>query len=680
MNKTLKEINNIYINSDVKLDSEVESKLLTWIQEFASNLDNQVNILVKPLSTNQINIDSEAGIIIAIPNHKIIILNLQSNNEVFEEYYEDIISSIDFINKRYDYERKLGKVRKWGQELLCRVDNIDMLKDIAEYEVPKLIDEKNGKRFVNYVISLLIGSHVPSENVVLEETQDLLQAIKNKIVIYDTKQKEFLHDDFEQKIITIQGLAGTGKTELLIQKIKDIYLNEDNAIIAMTCYNHVLADSLKKRIPELFDAYKVDKQIEWNKRLFVMRSWGSSMTPNTGFYSYICHNYKIPFYRYSYSMSFDTACKLALQELQKIQKFEPIFDYTFIDESQDFSKSFFELAEFVTKKRIIFAGDIFQNVFDNMSESFIKPNIILRNCYRTNPKNLMFSHLLSMGMLENRSIPLRWLNDTEWNYCGYNIERINNSKIKVNREPIKRFDEDIEDDPDFLVIKKQNPNSVVSMTIKTIQDIQKKYPDVKPEDIAIIFLENQDENYKMFNNLEVEINSVLNIEVNKAYITKYNKENTIFLSNRNNIKGLEFPFIICISSKKMSDSKSYRNSLYMVLTRAFITAYLLISDENDGELIENLNLEIKKLQKTDDIIIDEPSIEVKSYLEKQVISPVNLIKSKKEIVEEIMRSKSVSQRSKSKIHKILESILSEDADIDKIERAVSQAIDLIEKL
>jgi superfamily I DNA and RNA helicase len=52
--------------------------------------------------------------------------------------------------------------------------------------------------------------------------------------------------------------------------------------------------------------------------------------------------------------------------------------------------------------------------------------------------------------------------------------------------------------------------------------------------------------------------------------------NTVFLSNRNNVKGLEFPYVICVTSS-IKDDYSYRNAIYMALTRSFIKSYLLVT-------------------------------------------------------------------------------------------------------
>jgi len=75
--------------------------------------------------------------------------------------------------------------------------------------------------------------------------------------------------------------------------------------------------------------------------------------------------------------------------------------------------------------------------------------------------------------------------------------------------------------------------------------------------------------------------------VNKAYETKESIKGELFVSNRNNVKGLEFPFVICVT-EKINNSRSYRNALYMMLTRSFIKTYLLTSLDGNEGLIRSL--------------------------------------------------------------------------------------------
>ena len=46
--------------------------------------------------------------------------------------------------------------------------------------------------------------------------------------------------------------------------------------------------------------------------------------------------------------------------------------------------------------------------------------------------------------------------------------------------------------------------------------------------------------------------------------TKSATEDSVYITNANNVKGLEFPFVICITKKILGQHK-YRNSLYTCL-------------------------------------------------------------------------------------------------------------------
>lgn len=210
-----------------------------------------------------------------------------------------------------------------------------------------------------------------------------------------------------------------------------------------TCHNVILADSLKKRVPEFFNFMKVEEQIQWEKRLWVMRSWGSYGNPNSGVYSYICNHYNIPFSRFSYGNTFDSICKRALDELNQMEDFEACFDYILIDESQDFSEGFFKLCEKVTRKCVYVAGDIFQDIFKDNPSMVVNPDFLLNKCYRTDPRTLMGAHAIGMGLFENTlGLRLRWLEDDQWEACGYDIKREKGEKyIELYRKPLKRFED-----------------------------------------------------------------------------------------------------------------------------------------------------------------------------------------------------------------------------------------------
>ena len=122
--------------------------------------------------------------------------------------------------------------------------------------------------------------------------------------------------------------------------------------------------------------------------------------------------------------------------------------------------------------------------------------------------------------------------------------------------------------------------------------IRHSHSTVKPEDICIVFPVGN-ELYDYAYHIERAIKNKYGYSLNKAYESKSSMEdNAIFLSNRNNVKGLEFAFVICIVPSLLTEkSKSNlvdRNSIYMSLTRSYVQSYLLLNS-GDVYISENKN-------------------------------------------------------------------------------------------
>lgn len=76
-----------------------------------------------------------------------------------------------------------------------------------------------------------------------------------------------------------------------------------------------------------------------------------------------------------------------------------------------------------TKYCLYIAGDIFQNVFEREPISEVNPDFLLNKCYRTDPKTLMCAHAIGMGVFSGPDQYLRWLDDKDWEACGYGIDK-----------------------------------------------------------------------------------------------------------------------------------------------------------------------------------------------------------------------------------------------------------------
>ncbi|MDE7331002.1 MAG: AAA family ATPase [Lachnospiraceae bacterium] len=618
-------------------------------------------VVKKPVIEKKSDYEYEGAFVILVPKHKMMFFDFGKNNEMFDEYVSDFIEDIGYIAKKYEFLKLIGRPRQWKEDFVVKISK----KQCKESSFDELLKENCIKdveliRKGEILISLATGSINEAERLGEGIPDNVLDQIKRKIILFDGEQTKFVFDEPAKKRITIQGLAGTGKTELLLHKIKELYISSEENRIVFTCHNEILADSLRKRVPEFFNFMKVEEQIKWNERLWVMRSWGTQTDCNSGVYSYICHYYSIPFSRFSYNTTFDSICKTALYNLSMIEDFECCFDYILIDESQDFSDGFFKLCEKVSRKCVYVAGDIFQDIFENKSLSVVNPDFLLNKCYRTDPRTLMGAHAIGMGLFENK---LRWLKDEEWEACGYDIRK-ENGIVELHRKPLKRFEDIDIDTTNGIELCQVNDTEYLETTLNIIDEIRRKNPTAAPDDIGIMFMENIEKNYKLASQLQFLIKEKFNWDVNIGYETKEKRKGMLFISNRNNVKGLEFPFVICIMQGELTDDFQIRNSVYMMLTRSFLTSYFVVPLANKS--LDKLMQGIKFVNRKGFLKVTEPSEEEKAKLYNAIINRKNVHKSQYELVEEIMDELGISKKDRKKMHKIVEVMCSKETDREKL--------------
>lgn len=552
------------------------------IAKYANEQKLQMYLLKSPLGNKKYVYADKDSFILLSPHHKITFITCRGIlDNVFEDYYEDVIEDIGAISDKFLYKEYIGRTREWKEKLTRKVLSESLLKNINQFYNEAYVEDVVIRRKLELVISLFIGSINDITNVSLDEPKEILDKVKHKIQLFDGDQTNFIYGSLDKKVVTIQGLSGTGKTELLLHKLKELYTENESNRIFFTCHNKILAKNLHERIPAFFNFMKIEQQIEWNKRLWCSNAWGSQGDRDSGLYRYICYFYGISFYTYSQGNSFLQVCQLALQELKKKKEEEGdewkyAFSYVLVDESQDFDDTFVELCLLVTEKQVYIAGDIFQSIFEDASNHSTEPDFLLSRCYRTDPKTLMFAHALGMGLFESRK--LWWLDKKEWQECGYDVQETDGKYI-LTREPIRRF-EDLGDDYDSVRIysTEQFANGIVFI----IKDLIKENPTISVNDIGIILLDDKDYIYDLMTDIGDAIKQQLKWNVNVAYLSKEKVKNALFISNRNNVKGLEFPFVICVT-KQITSSSKYRSALYTMLTRSFLRSYLLLQrSDNEG--------------------------------------------------------------------------------------------------
>lgn len=654
----MEDLHNSYFYCDVALTDQ-NRLFLEELSGWANDKKKQVYVISKPLGeVHEYNHDN--SVVVLIPKNKITFIDFSGHQSQFKEFIDDFIDDLSALSKKFGYQDVIGRPREWRDKLICQLNDSPKVTVSTLFE-QSCIEDATMIRHCELLISLLIGSINDPQKVGSDVPTTLLDKVKRKIILFDGDQTKFVYDEQDSKIIKIQGLSGAGKTELLLHKLKELYTKESQSKIAFTCHNKILAKSLRSRIPVFFDIMKVSLQIDWENRLFCSHAWGSMNGSNIGIYGYICKFYGIPYRAWNQVPTFGVACNQAFTYIKSndlINSKGTLFDYLLIDESQDFSNDFFNLCDIITRNKVYIAGDIFQNIFERVKpESEL--SFLLNKSYRTDPKTLMFAHMFSMGLFEDEI--LHWLSPTEWENCGYIINNVEQRGIlEVRRDPIRRF-EDIEEASNvesIAVIEMSNSdnNIIVENIINQINSIKSSNDSVCPEDIGIILMDQSDYIYELATKLRIEVSRVFNWTSNIAYETKTKHEGQLFISNRNNVKGLEFPFVICVS-KKIINTSSYRNTLYMSLTRSFIKSYLLLPKDRNQDIINLLKPKLEFLNQNGFLEIQIPSTEQVN----KSTSTTNVIATSEQVYEDF-------------INTIVDE-LSIDLDIDLMSK-----IDLLESL
>lgn len=634
------------------------------LEAMAAERKEQAYVISKPLGDARYSYSHNHGIVVLSPKRKIAFIDFSEDKLSFENFVEDFLEDLASISDKYRYKDSIGRPRFWRDELIIKFDGNE-LNAFETWAEESRVEDPAKQRIAELLVSLLTGSINDIKKVKAELPTSLLEKIKRKILLFDADQTRFIYEKREQPIVRIQGLSGTGKTELLLHKLRDLYVNSPKSKIVFTCHNRILADAMERRIPEFFNFMKVEEQIAWNERLWCFHAWGSSNIPNSGTYRLICELYQLSFNRYSPYMTFDRACSEAVTELKRRKDLKQQIDFILIDESQDFPDSFIELCELVTADTVYVAGDIFQSIFDATIAPSIEPDYLLSKCYRTDPRTLMFAHAIGMGLFE--STKLRWLEDNEWKACGYIVNKAaGGSLYRLSREPLRRF-EDIDNKLPSVVVETVNGvfwSAVETQIIAAITDLAKEHTALTPDDVGIILLDTGDAVYTLADQLAVKIPRALGWPVNKAHESKRRIPGKLFISNRNNVKGLEFPFVICVS-QSISSSYKYRNALYMTLTRSFIQSRLIVSNNSNTDTLGRILEGLERINTEGIIEVSPPSESEKQGIQtifKMAENSLSFFDMTNKVFEEI----GVIQLMRPQLFEALKVIGDQDPDLESI--------------
>ncbi|WCH26564.1 ATP-binding domain-containing protein [Aeromonas salmonicida] len=109
-------------------------------------------------------------------------------------------------------------------------------------------------------------------------------------------------------------------------------------------------------------------------------------------------------------------------------------------------------------------------------------------------------------------------------------------------------------------------------------------------------------------NIMISYHRLVRTFPNISFETKNRLTDKLFISNINNAKGLEFPFVICFA-RQLKYYPSFRNALYTMMARSFLESHLLLSKNTDPAVFSTISDGLNQLTLSNELNVRVPTAE-----------------------------------------------------------------------
>lgn len=434
----------------------------------------------------------------------------------------------------------------------------------------------------------------------IKTTNSLGEIIKkrnNKINVLDEEQFKTIYRT-QTVHARIRGLAGSGKTILLVKKMAYLHYRNPELKIAYVFYTISLKQFVEKLFYSFYKEFDLYREPDMSK-INLLHSWGNKYTD--GFYSTICKQFNVERKTvkdvYNEADKLGAVCNDLLEQVKNIDI--GIYDYIFVDEAQDFTLGFYKLALKALKPtgKFIYAYDELQslNIETKMPSKHSIfgrrkcEDINLPICYRTPKEILVTAHALGLGIYktkENGSPDMvNMIQDTTtWEAIGYDViegQLALGKHVTLGRKDI--IDEKCSDS--VIILEKENEEEQYKYVCQEILELIDNQ-DISSEDIMIIDLDsiNLNDDYLRFRKILADKSWDETNETWRCRVNLVNKDNAIKFRISGSIpfttifraKGNEANIVFILNAHKLQSISTYtRNRIFTAMTRARFKVYLL---------------------------------------------------------------------------------------------------------
>ena len=563
-----------------------------------------------------------------------------------KDYVKGIIICAKGIFVLYENEREQDAYVSRVTQLISQ--DIDLFSAIRKINYLKEFDINNTQEFTDFYIGnddIFDCEIIKKANRAIQTAYGLSKIDDRKITTlvtlgakikdrntfigtFDEEQFNMIHS-YDNCNLRIRGLAGSGKTILLVKKMAYLHYKYPQKNLAFIFYTV----SLKQYIMELFKKYykDYDRYGEPNlNKVEIFHGWGSNV--RKGFYSGICNsiNYvpknlnEAKEQRNFNEDPFEFVCRDLIEYITVNKINTDFYDYVFIDEAQDFNLEFFKLVRksLTSSGKLIYAYDELQSLNNNSSmpkksEIFEKEECIdinLTTSYRAPVEILTTAHALGLGIyreVNDGEMPfVNMVRDKEvWQGSGYQVQEGTleyGHYVVLGRKEKRLLNEKL-----ITTIAYENDMQQYKELSEIIIKLL-KYEDIIPEDILIIDLslkikDNHAKFRKVFNEqarkaelFDQDIGQLLatiNL-VDKDNPTRMKVENAIPYTTIFRAKGNEANLVFIVNADSLELVKSIsRNKIFTAMTRARYAVWLMGMNQ-----IKSFEKELEEVEKRDYVL------------------------------------------------------------------------------
>jgi len=177
------------------------SNFIEALERHAESNNQQIYVIDRPLGDRKYTYDYIDRLIMLAPGHKTVLMDFGTNKDKFEEFVDDFTEDLASISDKFQYKSIIGRSRYWWDKLIAVEKYHTSQLNTSEFLSKFKTRDSRDKKSEELLISLLTGSINDIEQVKADVPDNILDKVKQKIVLFDGDRpdKVYLPETGKQK-------------------------------------------------------------------------------------------------------------------------------------------------------------------------------------------------------------------------------------------------------------------------------------------------------------------------------------------------------------------------------------------------------------------------------------------------------------------------------------------------